>query len=178
MNRLPVDHAGSAAGVLIRDDVAWGYHGYDDRPAYRRLRVWRMGPKAVVAVLTEPADAPGTSITNAAPAIRLKLEREYPTDLVLHIEHYPADSLSGEHWDLVDVDPGGGAAHWQRLDPQDLAARLPRLIEVPLRPSDPPPDGIDALMWRMTAGLDRRQLGELARAILMRRTQMGEPTDG
>jgi hypothetical protein len=62
---------------LIRDEPAWRYPGFDG-PARRRLRVWRVQPGVLVAVLTEHPEDPGTSITNAAQQIILCLEREYP----------------------------------------------------------------------------------------------------
>jgi hypothetical protein len=113
---------------LIRDDAAWWYLGFNG-PATRRLRVWRTGPRVVVAVVTERPDDQGTSITNAAEMVTAQLEIEYPEDQVLVIEHYPASEFDEEHFDAVET-AGPLVTRWRRLSTQELAARLgPDLTE-------------------------------------------------
>jgi hypothetical protein len=87
---------------LIRDDPAWWYVAqFNGLRAVRRLRVWRVGPGRLVAVLTERGDGP--SITNAVGDIQRRLIGEYPDDVVDVVEHYPPEGggCRGEHFDLV-----------------------------------------------------------------------------
>ncbi len=111
---------------LIRDDPAWWYLGFLDTST-RRLRVWRVAPGRLVAVVTERMADPGTSVTNAAEMVAAQLAVEYPDDVIEVVEHYPADSLDGEHFDGVEV--VDGAPRWWRIPTEELAARLgPQLL--------------------------------------------------
>jgi hypothetical protein len=112
---------------LIRDDPGWWYLGFLDTSA-RRLRVWRTDPGRLVAVVTEqPTDA-GTSITNAAEMVAAQLAIEYPDEVIEVVEHYPVDSVDGEHFDAVEL--VDGEPRWRRIPTPELAARLgPQLLD-------------------------------------------------
>jgi hypothetical protein len=114
------------SGFVLERDELWTYPGYHG-VARRRLRVWRAAPGSVVAVLTERQDDPGTSITNAAQAILLELERAYPDDVLGVIEHYP-DNPEGNRYSTVALD---GALHprWRHLPADEARAMLPGLEE-------------------------------------------------
>ncbi len=144
---------------LIRDEP-WTYPGIGT-PQTRRLRVWRVAPHGVLAMLTQTATDGGTSIETAARDIRLMLEREYPTDALCYIEHWGpgAGAILAEHFAVVTWS-GDGVA-WSHVDPADLAERLPGLD---LAADDPCPGDISAEVWALTRGLTRDQLGELVRA--------------
>jgi hypothetical protein len=107
--------------VLERDEP-WKYPGYPG-VSVRRLRVWRAGPGTVIAVLTEHAAHPGTSITNAAQAICLELERAYPAERVRVVEHYP-DNPPGHRFSVVALN---GVLHpfWRYLPDEQARALLP-----------------------------------------------------
>jgi hypothetical protein len=105
---------------LIRDEV-WTYPGFSGLTR-RRLRVWGLdGQGTVVAVLTERPQDTGTSITNAAQAICMQLEREYPREKVVVVEHYPGND-PGSRYSTVGLD---GAMHpqWRHL-PDEAACRM------------------------------------------------------
>jgi hypothetical protein len=97
---------------LVRDDRAWRYLG-ESHHGVRRLRVWRTGPAAVVAVVSERADrfTTGPSPANAAEQVAAQLAAEYPDDTVVYVEHCPA-VLTGEPgletrtWTLIALDGG------------------------------------------------------------------------
>jgi hypothetical protein len=109
---------------LVRDEPAWRYPGIGG-PVERRLRVWENADTSVVAaVITEPADAPGTSVTNAAATIYRLLEREYPTARVVLIEDYPH---SAARYSLVEGVADGGDPRWRFIDGAAVRAMLPNL---------------------------------------------------
>lgn len=71
---------------------------------------------------------PGTSVTNAAEMVAGQLAAEYPDDVIEVVEHYPADPISGEHFDGVEL--VDGAPRWWRIPTDELAARLgPQLLD-------------------------------------------------
>jgi hypothetical protein len=104
---------------LVRDEV-WTYPGMSGL-ARRRLRVWQIEDRGMVAVLTERPSDTGTSITNAAQAICMQLEREYPADQLVVVEHYPGND-PGSRYSTVALD---GAMHptWRHL-PDEAACRM------------------------------------------------------
>ena len=110
------------AAKLVRDDRTWWYLGFHNRMSTRRLRVWRVDPGRLVAVVTERTSDPGTSVTNAAEMVTAQLAAEYPDEVIEVIEHYPADSLDGEHFDGVEI--VDGTPRWWRIPTPDLTTRL------------------------------------------------------
>lgn len=110
---------------LIADLGDYLYPSNDGGPAARRMRLWRVEPGVLVAVLTERHDDPGTSITNAAADICLQLERAYPTDLVRVVEHYP-DNHPGTRYSWVALD-AHQRPQWRHLDDAAARALLPGL---------------------------------------------------
>jgi len=113
------------AAELIRDDPAWLYLGFLDTST-RRLRVWRVGPGRLVAVVTERSDS-GTSITNAAEMVSAQLEIEYPDDAIEVVEYWPASTLDTEHFDRVQI--FDGKPTWWRIPVDQLVYRLgPQLL--------------------------------------------------
>lgn len=107
---------------LIRDDPAWFYLGFAG-PATRRLRVWRVDPDHVVAIVTEHPTNVGTSVTNAAESVAAQLAIEYPTEHVEIIEQYTASVIAEEHYDAVTMDADGRPC-WRRVALAELVARL------------------------------------------------------
>jgi hypothetical protein len=74
---------------LIRDDPAWLYQGLHGLIQTRRLRVWQLSPRHLVAIVTEKTGSDhGTSITNATEAIAGQLAAEHPGCTIDLIEHY------------------------------------------------------------------------------------------
>jgi len=119
----PVD--GPCGAELVRDEPDWTFPGFDlaGGPSRRRLRVWRTGPGRITAVLTEPDDAPGTSITNQAAVIYRLLEGDYHDAVLTLVEHYPHSRI---RYSKAVVDPHGRVS-WAWLDPDKLAENLPGL---------------------------------------------------
>jgi hypothetical protein len=97
---------------LIRDEATWWYMGFVGTST-RRLRVWRVAPGRLVAVVTERPDDAGTSITNAAEMVAAQLAIEYPDDMVEVVEHWTASVLDDEHftrWPLWTVSRSGNVS--------------------------------------------------------------------
>lgn len=115
------------AAELIRDDPQWWFRGLGFQVVVRRLRVWRVGPGRLVAVVTERGD--GTSITNAAENVAAQLRLEYPDGELEVVEHWPARVSvdEGEHFDRVEVEAGAGVwgePRWTRIPTDQVVARL------------------------------------------------------
>ena len=81
--------------------------------AHCRLAVHRHEGRTV-AIVTEPANNHGISVTNAAEWLLPELARQYglPAD-TLWLEHYEPKGKQPESYDLVTLGEGGPA--WQRL---------------------------------------------------------------
>jgi hypothetical protein len=115
---------------LIRDDPAWRYPGYCGSISARRLRIWRPEIGVIIAVLTERAADPGTSITNAAKEIILHLEREYPDERIRMIEHYPDNEPDSLRYSTVTLDVHL-RPYWQHLSATAARELLPGLEDDP-----------------------------------------------
>lgn len=125
--RVCVGEAAAAAAVqprpvLVRDDPAWEYPGFGGTPVRRRLRVWRDDSEGgmYIAVLTEHYGDEGTSITNAAWAIRQRLTAEYGGAKWFAVEHYPENLVcpySAVGW-------RGNRPVWRPFDAVDLLPGL------------------------------------------------------
>ncbi len=105
----------SAARVVF--DGALPYDAPTGR-ATRPLRAWALPDGRSVFVVTEPADAPGMSVTNAAHAVIAALREKFGDQTVDRgriIEHYPSGAGvdAAEHYDEVIL-PGGGEPRWRR----------------------------------------------------------------
>lgn len=98
----------------VRDEPDWLYQGLHGNLSTRRLRVWRLAPNHVVAVISERSGASGTSLTNAAESIQAQLRHEYPGQLVEIVEHWPDDPHSGgrTHYDTVTFPNSGRWPVW------------------------------------------------------------------
>jgi hypothetical protein len=108
--------------MWVREDRAWAYPGFGNSLAVRRLRVWRVGPGRLVAVVQERYADGGTSVTNAAEAIAARLAAESPDDVVEVVEHwYPGEP--DEHFDAVHVDAQGRTV-WRRMSTAAVVAWL------------------------------------------------------
>jgi hypothetical protein len=118
--------------TLIRDaDYTYMAPGVGpDQAPRRRLRVWRTGPAAVTCVLTENLSDPGLSITNAAATIVGALDREYGTDIVTVIEHYPHHGPQGPRYSVVSIAADGWPT-WVYMPADLLVAELPGLEDTP-----------------------------------------------
>jgi hypothetical protein len=115
------------AAELVRDDPAWWYLGFLDAST-RRLRVWRVDPDRLVAVVTERQSDTGTSITNAAEMVAAQLGIEYPGEAIEVVEHWPASALDAEHFDGVRIVDGRPV--WWAMPVDELVERLgPQLLD-------------------------------------------------
>jgi hypothetical protein len=89
------------------------------------------GSQPGVVILTEQADNPGPSITNAIEGIAAELETRLRAPLLegfVLVEHYPANSIRGATFDLVTVRHDGHGWHgptWRHLTEEQLDALVP-----------------------------------------------------
>lgn len=111
----------------IRDEKYWPFPGYGATTSRRRLRVWKVEPGRVVAVVTERPGDKGTSITNAALEALRKLQEEYPDDVTELIEHY-VDRRGPDRYASVHFRMLADRPDWRHVEPAELAQRLPGLL--------------------------------------------------
>lgn len=99
---------------LVRDEPYWIPLPTGMRSGIWRIRLYAHGPDQLTAVVTEPDDADGPSITNCAEDVYRDLATRFPQHRVRLIEHYP-DTLGGEddRFDLVSV--VDGRAQWRHI---------------------------------------------------------------
>lgn len=78
-------------------DSSYAYEGLSATGGRCRLRLYAVGA-AAVAIATELADNPGTSITNAAPIIAAQVARNFRIDpaRLVWVEHYGPESYGVE----------------------------------------------------------------------------------
>ena len=89
-----------------------------------RVRLFLGNAGDLYAVLTELAENPSTSVTNAVESIYAQLcaEQKIPPQAKL-IEHYPQSSFFPQTFDLVELDDDG-LPHWRSLSRQTAEAWL------------------------------------------------------
>ena len=117
-------------------------HHYQ-KPAVRvdggfcRVRIYGANPYTII-VLSELAENPGVSVTNAAAAIATEIARNYMIDLdtTIWIEHYGAFSYKGgdcdETFDRITFtwrNRTASNAEWKRLTADELHELLPDGVE-------------------------------------------------
>jgi hypothetical protein len=99
---------------LIRDEPYWIILGTGQRSGLWRLRLYRDADDRFTAIITEPDDADGPSITNCADDVVQDLNSRFPGIDVRLIEHYPAGiGVGDEHFDLVILE--GKTPRWTRI---------------------------------------------------------------
>ena len=98
-----------------------------------RVRIYGANPYTII-VLSELAENPGVSVTNAAAAIATEIARNYMIDLdtTIWIEHYGAFSYKGgdcdETFDRITFtwrNRTASNAEWKRLTADELHELLP-----------------------------------------------------
>jgi hypothetical protein len=80
------------------------YPGYGQQTSFCGLEVYHLSAGRILAMVTEPDDNSGASITNRAEVIFGQLMREFTLDApekLIQIEHYGADAIFPEHWHRV-----------------------------------------------------------------------------
>jgi len=101
--------------TLLLDDPAWSYPG-----GTCRLRVWNNdapGEGYTLAVLTQPATAPGRSVTNAMDDIYPTLETRWGTGVIVVQQTQHPDGAS-EWEDIAEIN---GTYRWYPAQLDDLA---------------------------------------------------------
>ena len=102
-----------------------------------RVRIYGANPYTII-VLSELAENPGVSVTNAAAAIATEIARTYMIDLdtTIWIEHYGAFSYKGgdldETFDRITFtwrNRTASNAEWKRLTADELHELLPDGVE-------------------------------------------------
>jgi hypothetical protein len=102
-----------------------------------RVRIYGANPYTII-VLSELAENPGVSVTNAAAAIATEIARIYMIDLdtTIWIEHYGAFSYKGgdcdETFDRITFtwrNRTASNAEWKRLTADELHELLPDGVE-------------------------------------------------
>lgn len=102
--------------VLVQHDPEFEFRDPLGRVTVRPLRVWRVKGTGLVAVVTEPANSPGMSITNAAEQVVAAVRALYPRQQHLTIvEHYPASGGLPESFDQVVHTPGQPGVDWRPI---------------------------------------------------------------
>jgi hypothetical protein len=98
------------------------------RPTRCRLRLYRGAGGGLVALVTELAENPGPSVTNAVEQVWAALARRLDTTRFTMVEHYDADSFGVEDedpeetFDIVSVE--AGQPGWQPLHAEGLRRLL------------------------------------------------------
>jgi hypothetical protein len=80
------------------------YPGYGQQMAFCDLEVYDLPDDRILAIVTEPDNNSGASITNRAEVIFSQLMREFALDAprqLVQIEHYGPDEILPEHWHRV-----------------------------------------------------------------------------
>jgi len=92
--------------------------------AHCRLRVYEH-QGSTVAVLSEPPDNPGMSVTNAAEWLLPRVAQQYglPAETIW-IEHWQRQQGEPDTYDLITLTSSGSPA-WRRLSATELAELLP-----------------------------------------------------
>jgi hypothetical protein len=101
-------------------------------PSICHLRLLQGEDSHAVAILTERADNPGKSVTNAATEVASRIVADFGLDptITTFIEHYTQESYSlqdGELWETYDLmtftwsEKVATMVEWRRLQPQELA---------------------------------------------------------
>jgi hypothetical protein len=116
------DQLAAVLGTPTSDDIVHVTTWPHMRPCVYRQRIWRSVPALVV--VTELADNPGMSITNAAELVYAECQRVAGPSAIV-VEHYGPDSYvsggrEGSRYDHVTVD-GDGTPHWRRIALAELA---------------------------------------------------------
>ena len=103
-----------------------GLHGTSSRC---HLRVFRHPDRPVIAIATELANNPGTSITNALPTLAQQICTAFDIDseVLLWVEHYTADDVAEESVEAVEFRPG-----WQPAWVPMTRERIEELTGKPL----------------------------------------------
>lgn len=115
---------------LIHDEPEWPMPSLTREPSLRRLRVWRVGEGALVAIITERGE--GTSVTNVAREAYAAVQARYPGARVF--EHYPADvgADPAEHLDEITLTREGRTV-WKPWPVAVIAEWIgPNVLEQPL----------------------------------------------
>lgn len=118
---MPVTH--KLSGTLYYQ----GYHGCD---SHCQLDLYQRSDGKYLAIVTELADNPGTSVTNRIEHLATKISVDYqiaPKDLLV-IEHYGEMSYRNprnqEHHDMVTFQwANNGVAHkpqWKRVNLEEI----------------------------------------------------------
>lgn len=114
----------SANATLIQHDSEFAFVDPNGKVSNRPLRVWETKHSGVVAIVTEPWDAPGMSITNAAEQVVATVHRLYPRAKKLTvIEHYPDDprwpedsDARAERFATINHTPGQPGISWTPVE--------------------------------------------------------------
>lgn len=109
----------------MREESGWWYLGLDRMPTTRHLRVWRVAPGHLLAVVTQRPRDTGTSVTCAAGMVLAQLAIEHPDERVELIQHYPADGFAPDQFDAASAQPCG-VVRWRVIPTERLLARLGR----------------------------------------------------
>ena len=115
--------------VLKVYDGPFDYHGLSNIPSRCHLRIYGHPDQPVLVVATEFPDNPGTSITNSLPGLMddVCAAFDIDPDMLLWVEHYPANVLAEESVEGVEFRRDGTPA-WVPMS----RTRLEELVGEPL----------------------------------------------
>ena len=96
-------------------DGPFDFRGIHDAPSRCHLRIYRHPNRPVIVVATELADNPGSSVTNALPGLADAVCSSFDIDpdVLLWVEHYPADRFTAECIQRVDLASDRGPAWFE-----------------------------------------------------------------
>ncbi len=122
-------------------DTRFGWTDHNGNKAHCRLDILTGANDHPIVVLTELADNPGASVTNAAQALTTAVRRLYMLpDSAIYIEHYGPMSYDFKFDDDIysriltewDANRHNVARDWQYLSHEDMWRLLPENSKFPL----------------------------------------------